>query len=253
MRCALHHLLAVLQQGAALGQKRLLPRLGRQRLQLLDRMAQEALLGLGPPGLGQGVLLPTQRAAPGLPGLGAGGGQPLGAGIGVEHVAMGAGVEQPLGVELAMHLDQPGADLAQQADRHRLVVDEGAAAAVGADAAAQHQRVVDRQLLPGQEILHRMSVGQQELGADGRGVRPVPHQPGFAAAAEGEAERVEQDRLAGPGLAGQRRQAFGKAKRKLFDQNHIPDRKSGQHGIRRATRGCGRRSPSRRADGCRTR
>jgi hypothetical protein len=40
---------------------------------------------------------------------------------------------------LSLDLDQLGTDTAQQADRHRLVVDEGAAAPVGAEGAAQDQ------------------------------------------------------------------------------------------------------------------
>ena len=54
---------------------------------------------------------------------------------------MAARVEQAAIVMLAVDLDQHGAELAQQAGRDRLVVDEGAAAAVGLDDAADDQRL----------------------------------------------------------------------------------------------------------------
>ena len=46
---------------------------------------------------------------------------------------MAARIEQAAIVMLAVNLDEQGAELAQQAGRDRLVVDEGAAAAVGLD------------------------------------------------------------------------------------------------------------------------
>ena len=50
-------------------------------------------------------------------------------------------VEQAALLELALDLDQAVAELAQQADARRLVVDKGAAAAVGAEQPAQHDRL----------------------------------------------------------------------------------------------------------------
>ncbi len=55
---------------------------------------------------------------------------------------MGRGIQQTALVELALDLDQAVADLPQQADTDRLVVDEGAAAPVGAKAAPEHQRIL---------------------------------------------------------------------------------------------------------------
>ena len=96
------------------------------------------------------------------------------------------------------------------ADAGRLVVDEGARAAVGAQRAAQHQvlvrRVVQALLLQhgpdgdGRAPGAKMAVADAWLGA-------AAHQAGVGARAGGEAERVEDDRLAGAGLAGERGQA----------------------------------------------
>src|SRR5437016_5560728 len=61
-------------------------------------------------------------------------------GEGVEDHAMIGGVEQTALLELALNLDKAVAELAQQPDARRLVIHKGAAAAVGADEAAQHDR-----------------------------------------------------------------------------------------------------------------
>jgi hypothetical protein len=52
-----------------------------------------------------------------------------------------ARVEQAAIVMLAVDLDQSGSQLAQQAGRNRLIVDEGAAAAIGAHQPPDDQRL----------------------------------------------------------------------------------------------------------------
>ena len=59
----------------------------------------------------------------------------------VEQGAVAARIEQAAIVVLAVDLDQRGAELAQQPGGDRLVVDEGAAAAVGLDDAADDERL----------------------------------------------------------------------------------------------------------------
>ena len=58
----------------------------------------------------------------------------------------------------------------------------------------------------------------------------VAHQARVAAAAERERERIEQDRLAGAGLAGQHRQAGRIVDVEPFDQDDVADREAGEHG-----------------------
>ena len=60
-------------------------------------------------------------------------------------------VEKAVLVHLALDLDQRVAQPAQQRHRRRLVVDEGAAAAVGTDRAAQGQHVLVVERLLGQD------------------------------------------------------------------------------------------------------
>jgi hypothetical protein len=58
----------------------------------------------------------------------------------IEQVAMPARIEQAAIVMLAVDFDEAAAKLAEQRDRHRLVVDESAPRAVGGNPAAEDQR-----------------------------------------------------------------------------------------------------------------
>ena len=131
----------------------------------------------------------------------------LQAGEGVERRAVGRHVQKAVLLHLALDLDQRVAQPAQQRHRHRLVVDEGTAAAVGADQATQRQRVLVVERLLGQHGVGRMVLGQVERGRHRCLGRAAPHRAELGAGAQGEAERVDQDRLAGAGLAGERAQS----------------------------------------------
>ncbi len=60
----------------------------------------------------------------------------------------------------------------------------------------------------------------------------LAHQRLVAARAERQREGIEQDRLAGAGLAGEHGQALGKIDVEPVDQDDVADRKSGEHGDR---------------------
>ena len=122
---------------------------------------------------------------------------------------MRAPVQQANGFVLAVNLDQGRADLAQGRDPGRLVVDIGAAAAVGAQYPSQDQILARLNLKAaisdqGQQI---RIVGCGEDGGGDRLFRAMPDQAGIAPPAQRQAQRVQNDRLAGPGLAGQHGQA----------------------------------------------
>ena len=94
--------------------------------------------------------------------------------------------------------------------------------------AAQDQLVRARQPGLGQQRRRRMAVGQHELrrhlalggaGADLAAAAPAEH----------EAQAVEQDRLAGAGLAGQHVQPRPEAQLGGLDQHHVADRERLQH------------------------
>ena len=116
-------------------------------------------------------------------------------------------VEQAVLLHLALDLDQRVAQPAQQRDGRRLVVDEGAAAAVGADHAAQGQDVVVVESLLGEDRVGRMVLRQLEAAATEAWAAPRRTAAAVGARAERQAECVDQDGFAGAGLAGQRAQA----------------------------------------------
>jgi hypothetical protein len=66
---------------------------------------------------------------------------------------------------------------------------------------------------------------------EGRGHLPLlgaaAHQGGVAPGAYGEREGIEQDGLAGAGLAGESRQPGAERQIELVDENDIADRQSG--------------------------
>jgi hypothetical protein len=65
---------------------------------------------------------------------------------------------------------------------------------------------------------------QRQHGDHLPAVLALPHQRGVTAAAQRKAERVEEDGLAGAGLAGQCRQARIEADIQLVDEDDISDR-----------------------------
>ncbi len=136
---------------------------------------------------------------------------------------MGAAVQQAHGLVLAVHLDQQGAKVAQHADAGGLVVDEGAGPAVRRQGPAQHQVLVALivQALVVQEGEHRMVGRQGEDGGDHGLARPVAHQGGVGSRAQGQAQRIQDDRLAGPRLAGERGQARPERQVQAFDQDDV--------------------------------
>ena len=143
---------------------------------------------------------------------------------------MARAVEQAMLLELALNLDQRGAKAAQQSDGHRLIVDEGAAAPVGAEAAAQDQaRLLQIDAVLGEPLAYRVHLADIEHGDDRSLVRSRAQQAGLGAAAEGQTQGVEQDRLARPGFPGQRAKPTIEGQIEMVDQDQIPDRQAMQH------------------------
>ena len=148
----------------------------------------------------------------------------------VERVAMRRRIEQAGLRELAFDFDRHLAKLAQQADARGLVVDESAAAAVGADHAAQHDDIVlggDAGFI--EEPPRRMIGGEVEFRRDHRLRRAGADKARLGAHAERQAEGIEKDRFAGTGLAGQHTEAWAKGKIEPVDQNHVADGEAQQH------------------------
>jgi hypothetical protein len=188
------------------------------------------------------------RGAPGAPGFRGGGAAGFQRTEGIEQRAVAGRVRQAHLVVLALHLDQRRTQAAQQRDANGLVVDEGAGAAVRLHHAAQHQVFLGLDALLAQDVEGRVAGWRME-GGDDRGLRlSGAHHARFRTAAQCQAQAVEQDRFARPGLAGQRGQAGAEGEIEPFDQHHVADGEAGEHGrsvplLRTASSRCGARSP----------
>ena len=149
----------------------------------------------------------------------------------VEQGAMALGVEQAAIVMLAVDFDQPRAGLAQRARGHRHAAGEGAAAAVGLERAAQEQRLARLGLdaLLGEQHDAVMVVADLERGRDHRLRLPGADQGAVGARAKRQPERVEQDRLARPGLAGEHAKPGFEIEVERLDQDDIADGKLPKH------------------------
>ena len=128
-----------------------------------------------------------------------------------------------------MYLDQRRTDIAEQRDRHRLVVDEGATAAVSALHAAQDEIALCLKAALLQQITRGMARRHVEHGSDIALRGTSADHRGIAAPAKRQRQCIEQDRLAGAGLAGEHGQAGGEIDVELVDDDDVADRKGGQH------------------------
>ena len=114
----------------------------------------------------------------------------------VEQVALPALVEEPLLVVLAVDLDERAGDLGEPGGRHRLVVEA-------------RRRSAGRRHLAGRDQRLRQAIEQR---GDARGLRAVPDEGRVRARPDRQPERVDQQALAGAGLAGEHVQARAPAR-----------------------------------------
>ena len=216
------------------------PFLGQGRLLALARVqpvefaeAQGQLLDVGGGPLGQfaqaGFLF--ARRAPGAPGADTGRRLGLQGAERVQQRAVVARVQQAHRLMLAMHFQQHGAQVAQGSHAGGLVVDEGARAAVGAELAAQHQILVHG---PAQPLV--VEIGPDGMvarrGEDGGGLSlagAAPDQSRIGPRAGGQAQSVQNDRFAGPGLAGQGGQPSADREVEGLDQYDVANGEPDQH------------------------
>ena len=173
------------------------------------------------------------------------GGAPVGMGAGderrlllqpailVEERAVRLRVDQRPVVVLAMDLDQRLADAAHQGDAGGTVVDEAAGPAVGGLDAAQDQ-IAFAEILLVEAVVeedrpHAGAGRQVEGGRHLALLGAMAHQAAIAAPAEGERQRIEQDRLARAGLARQHGETLVEGNVEPFDENDVADRKMNEH------------------------
>ncbi len=225
----LRHLLRLHHGGAPLGERGLLAGLRRKLVELFDGVAQPVALALGALDLGAMGIGRSLRLAPRLP-------ERLDLcrllfepAEGVEQPAVSGGIDQSALVVLAVDLDQRTAELLEHLHAHRLIVDESARASVGELHAAQDQFVLGGNIIGREQRARRMVARDIEHSGHLALLDALPHQRLVAAAAQSQRESIEQDRLAGAGLAGEHGKAVGKIDVEPVDQDDVADRKSGEH------------------------
>ena len=129
---------------------------------------------------------------------------------------------------LAVNLDERVAQSLEETDRYRGVVDECAMPAAARKLAPDHDlAVLDRQ--PGFVERRRRPVRHGEHRLDGGRLGVAANHVGLRASPPDEEDRVDQDGLAGAGLAGEDVDAGDEGDRDVLDNREVPDPQLAQH------------------------
>ncbi|MNT47886.1 hypothetical protein D3C72_1846360 [compost metagenome] len=153
--------------------------------------------------------------------------------MGVEQQPLRIGAQQQLVGVLSVDVDQLVPHFAQLCQRGRGAVDKSLAAAAGIDRTPQQHRagaivgIVGIELALGQPGVERR-VGR-EGGADAGAGRAFAHDAGVGPLAQHQGQGVDQDRLAGAGLAGEDGEARGEIQVERIDDDEIADGQAAQH------------------------
>ncbi len=150
------------------------------------------------------------------------------AGDGVERRRAELFRRKDRGLVLRVDVDQPLAQLAQAGERYGYIVDEGAALARGGDDAREGGLRGVVEVVLGEE---GFQTGRCEVenSFDGAVARRILRRGRIVLAAEQQAERTQQDRLAGTRLARDDVQTGIEFHRQRVDQCVVFDREAAQH------------------------
>ena len=151
-------------------------------------------------------------------------------GVIVQNALVVGGVEQADRVVLPVDVDEPAAQFPQDSGGGRHPVDAAAALALGGDLPGQQQLVAALIARLFQAVLDgggHLLEGRPDHRLGGAGADQLT---GSAAAQNG-IDGVDQDRLAGAGLAGQDVQSLFKVDVGLLDDGHIFDLQAAQHDL----------------------
>src|SRR5690349_18195900 len=127
----------------------------------------------------------------------------------IEQGPMASWIEQPAIVVLAVDLDRLAAEVPKHAGRDRRRANESPASAIALKSPPNDQRFagVDLDALFAQEIEGGMRARQLELSRDGRAIFAAPDERAVRPRSQCQAERIEEDRFSGAGLASQHAEA----------------------------------------------
>ena len=196
-----------------------------ERGQLIDLIAQQGAFGLDLRALRlDGPELFGERLPALMDALESLQKRPAAAGL-IQQFTLRLGPGQGLIGMLAVDVDQLPAEFAQGLRGRGDVVDVGAGTAVLADGAADKQFGLAFDIQRRQPLAERRVPLDHEDRGDVGLVGAAPDQPGVGARAQDQAQRVQQDRLAGPGLPGQDRHAGVKIQAQPVNHGEIIDNK----------------------------
>ncbi|MNS80909.1 hypothetical protein D3C72_1146060 [compost metagenome] len=209
-------------------------RLGRQLVEFAHLPFQPLALKLHFARLRLHGLALAHAGAPGPPRLRHRAGLFGQARVGVEQVALGVRPQQQLVGVLAVDVHELVAHLAQLGQRGRRAVDERLATAARIDGAAQQHGAfaVQAGLVAGQLTLGQPGVERcvrAEGGADACAGAAFAHHAGVGAFAEHQGQCIDQDGLAGAGLAGEDGKAGGEVEVERIDDDEIADGQAAEH------------------------
>ncbi len=159
---------------------------------------------------------------------------------GVEDVELVRRPGEAALLELARHGQEPLDESRQVLARHGPPPGVGAGAPVREDAAGGHQALLPRRPQLGDRLELRVvekPVRKIELGLDIGLLGPGPEIGGIARSAEEKADRLRQDRLPGPRLAGDRVQARRERQVRLADEDEALDAEAAEHSATGTLRG----------------
>ena len=122
--------------------------------------------------------------------------------------------------------------LGELRQRGRTAVDPRAAFALRVENPAQQDLVaVGGELLLGQPCADGGRIGHIEFGRELRAFGAGAELPHFETIAEQQAQRVEQDRLARAGFAGEHRESLAEFDIERGDDDKVANRKRAEHGV----------------------
>ena len=215
------HLLALHHGLAARRQSLLLAGLDGELGQLRMSVAGEIRLRLGSRDAGALRLEGGRSRAQGREGLAGRGGERVEPAIGVDQRPVRGRIGQRALVVLSVDLDQRGGERAKRLGADALVIDVSPGASVRELHPAQDQFVADLDVLAFQHGVSGVALRQVEDGGHLSLRLAMAHEAAVAARADRQRKRVEEDRLAGPGLPGEDRQAGRELEVEPIDQNHV--------------------------------
>ena len=150
--------------------------------------------------------------------------------VGIEQGELRGASEQGLLGVLAVDFDQQRSQLRQLRHAGQASIDPRLGAAVGTQYAAQVAGRAFVHLRIGQPCAGSRCFDQIELRGQFRAFGAVANHAGIGTLAADEAERIDQQRLAGPGLAGNDRHARTEIQRGGSDHGKVGDGEAGEHG-----------------------